>query len=413
MRQATVTTAIESRKAGIRADGTRSISLNVFFNGQKKRYRTGLSLTEKDYSDLYVHGARLTKLQKKIKSKLTQIEQRAKEVINEIGTFTYSKFENAYFSNRDAYSNVYTAFENYIKLLELENRYSTAESYKNAMLSLKAFKRDLQFADIDKLFLTKYEKWMEKNKKSISTTGIYLRSLRRIYNLQNGIDASLYPFGSKDNQYTIPTSKNIKKALKSKDIALINHAELTGSLEMYRDLWIFLFLANGMNVVDMCNLRYSDIDNTNNKIYFEREKTKGRSKVKVKTMIDYSDPLKNIIAKHGVKSINKDAYIFPFFHEGMSEKEKHDTRKQLTQNINKNMRRLAKQLNIDSPISTMVARHSFATTLKRAEVSTATISEMMAHTSVETTKNYLDSLDSEAIEKASKHVQNVLNINNA
>lgn len=411
MKKATATIVLDKRR--IKNDNTYPVILRIYFNRKKRIYQTGVFLELDSFEKITTKGVKIPMELKKIKSSLQKKETIANRVIESLDIFSFDAFESSYFTNRDAYSNVYTAFENYIKLLELENRFSTAESYKNAMLSLKAFKRDLQFADIDKLFLTKYEKWMEKNKKSISTTGIYLRSLRRIYNLQNGIDASLYPFGSKDNQYTIPTSKNIKKALKSKDIALIHHAELTGSLEMYRDLWIFLFLANGMNVVDMCNLRYSDIDNTNNKIYFEREKTKGRSKVKVKTMIDYSDPLKDIINKHGVKSINKDAYIFPFFHEGMSDKEKHDTRKQLTQNINKNMRRLAKQLNIDSPISTMVARHSFATTLKRAEVSTATISEMMAHTSVETTKNYLDSLDSEAIEKASKHVQNVLNINNA
>ena len=63
------------------------------------------------------------------------------------------------------------------------------------------------------------------------------------------------------------------------------------------------------------------------------------------------------------------------------------------------------------PLSTMVARHSFATTLKRAEVKTEVISEMMMHTSVATTKSYLDSFESDVIEKASSILTDALKAN--
>jgi len=44
-------------------------------------------------------------------------------------------------------------------------------------------------------------------------------------------------------------------------------------------------------------------------------------------------------------------------------------------------------------------------------VNTETISEMMMHTSVSTTKNYLASLDTESIENASSHLTDILKAN--
>ena len=53
------------------------------------------------------------------------------------------------------------------------------------------------------------------------TIGIYLRSLRTIYNLQESVNSNLYPFGDKKHQYSIPESRNIKKALQPDEIAKI------------------------------------------------------------------------------------------------------------------------------------------------------------------------------------------------
>jgi hypothetical protein len=65
---------------------------------------------------------------------------------------------------------------------------------------------------------------MLKKDKSVTPVGIYIRSLRTLFN--NAIDDGLinkeyYPFGKK--KYEIPTSNNIKKALNLKDIGSIFH----------------------------------------------------------------------------------------------------------------------------------------------------------------------------------------------
>ena len=83
---------------------------------------------------------------------------------------------------------------------------------------------------------------MLQNNKSLTTVGIYLRSLRTIYNIQN-IDKTFYPFGTAKNKYSIPTSRNKKKALTLKDIAKIyNYQAVKNSpKEMAKDYWLFLY----------------------------------------------------------------------------------------------------------------------------------------------------------------------------
>ena len=118
--------------------------------------------------------------------------------------------EEIYLNNKEASDNLSSAFGKYIEELQIENRIGTAVSYRVAKPSLESFKSGLKFADISPALLKRYEAWMIQNGKSKTTVGIYLRSLRAIFNMAK-IDKTLYPFGK--NKYTIPSGRNVKKAL--------------------------------------------------------------------------------------------------------------------------------------------------------------------------------------------------------
>ena len=53
---------------------------------------------------------------------------------------------------------------------------------------------------------------------------------------------------------------------------------------------------------------------------------------------------------------------------------------------------------------TYVARHSFATVLKRSGVNISIISEALGHTNLSTTQYYLDSFENEQIDEAMKNL---------
>jgi len=82
-----------------------------------------------------------------------------------------------------------------------------------------------------------------------------------------------YPFGKR--KYIIPKGRNIKRALTLEEIAKIyNYITVPYSIkDMCRDYWIFIYLCNGLNVKDLCLLKYKNI--VGDFILFIRAKTNG------------------------------------------------------------------------------------------------------------------------------------------
>lgn len=72
--------------------------------------------------------------------------------------------------------------------------------------------------------------------------------------------------------------------------------------------------------------------------------------------------------------------------------------------MNDILRTLGKRLGIEANITTYVARHSFASVLKKSGVNIALISEALGHSDLATTQIYLDSFDNKQVDEAMKHL---------
>ena len=70
--------------------------------------------------------------------------------------------------------------------------------------------------------------------------------------------------------------------------------------------------------------------------------------------------------------------------------------------VNQELRALGKELGISADVTTYVARHSFATVLKKSGVNIGIISQALGHQDIKTTQIYLDSFDNEQIDEAMK-----------
>jgi integrase len=234
--------------------------------------------------------------------------------------------------------------------------------------------------------------------KKFTTIGIYVRNLRAIYNQQK-IDKSIYPFGEAKDKYSIPTSRNIKKALTVEEIAKIYNykAETNSTKEMAKDYWIFLYLCNGMNVKDFCLLKWGNIDG--DMLTYNRAKTQRSKKESKSIAVAIKSESLEIIKKWGQPSISKDAYIFPHLEIGMSAEKERATYQQLTKTINKYIKKIATELNLKKEVTTYFARHSFATVLKRSGAKIEMISELLGHSNVNVTESYLDSFEKEQIQE--------------
>ena len=133
---------------------------------------------------------------------------------------------------------------------------------------------------------------------------------------------------------------------------------------MCRDIWIFSYLCNGINMADLCRLRYSNI--SDGKISYNRQKTIRTDTDKTKIVAIMLPEMQRIIDQWVNKRVKADTYIFPFLNDEWPEDLKRLRVKTTTRLINKKMNEIGEALKLGS-ISTYTARHSFATVLRDPE----------------------------------------------
>jgi site-specific recombinase XerD len=394
------TTALFINKHSPNSKGECSISIRVTFERKRKYYTTGINLTEADFRK--VTGERPKDKYKRVSIKLRAFEQKAYDMIQEMSVFSWEKFDKLYYSNRAAREFVAPAFQEVINDLKKEERLGTASSYECAINSISKFKKDLKFQDVTVAFLKSYEKHMLNEGKSKSTIGIYLRPLRAIFNIaiSNGyLSKEYYPFGKR--RYEIPTSKNIKKAVSIQKIGeIFKYQPKSATEEKFRDYWLFLYLCNGMNVKDMCQLKYHNIKG--NTIEFIRAKTGNTKRVSEPIVVSLLDETKNIIEKWGNKKIDENAYLFPVFTNDLSKKRERELVKLLVKNINNYISEIGNTLGIEHKLTTYWARHSFGTILMYNGNSAEFIREAFGHSDIKTTLKYLSSFETEKKAEAAK-----------
>lgn len=399
MKQNNVIASIAPDKRRKKENDTYPLKLRITYKGLRKYYATGHNANINDWK-LISSGKAKGEL-RKMGLELFEILGNAQKCCDAIATFSFSKFEIAFFPKAASLTDVKSAFEEYISQLYDNEQVGTATSYESACRSLHKFKQHLKFDHITPEFLRSYEQWFVGNGKSITTVGIYLRSLRAIFNklIEDGLlESKDYPFGKR--RYVIPTGKNIKKALTMHEIASIyNYAAVPGSMdELSRDYWILIYLCNGINIKDLCLLKYENI--SGDFIVFNRSKTiRTRRSNPITIRIALKEDTRRIILKWGQPKKSPQTFIFPHLKDGMSAIEILNTVKLVTHLINDHMKQIARNLDIAKPITTYYARHSFATILKNSGVSTEFISEALGHSALSTTKNYLAAFEEESIKQ--------------
>lgn len=380
-----------------------AIYVRVTYNRKHKYYSTGYSLSVNNFEKIM--GEKPGKLLKKIKLDLQAKEIKASKVIADLNFFSFTAFEKYYLTNKVSGNTILQLFADYVKILNDNEQIGTASSYECARNSLESFQNGLKLTDVTSDLLTTYEKWMLKNDKTKTTIGIYLRSLRSIFNkaISDGIiPKDLYPFGSrKHGKYEIPKGSNTKKALSISDIALIyNYKSENDTYQKMKDYWLFLYLANGMNVKDMCLLKYKNIKH--GFIEFERAKTERTKSESKDIRVVMTAQIKAIITRRGNPEKHAENYIFPILSKNLTAARQRQIIQQITALINEHMRMIAEELKIKTKATTYTARHSFATILQRSGVAISFISEALGHSNVTTTEKYLAGFEDEKKIEAAK-----------
>lgn len=301
-------------------------------------------------------------------------------------------------------SSVLAFIENIISNKTQLERIGTANCYKNLKRSLSQYlkkqnREDITFKEINAAFLKRYEMDFRLRKSKDTGISFYMRSLRAVFNA--AIEARVcsresYPF----NEYRISHLKTttIKRAITKEEISKIRDLQLPKDSPLFHSRLYFLFsyYNRGINFSDMSVLTWKHIKE--DRLTYTRMKTHKNYTIKLLA------PAIEIIKYYKENLfLGDDAYVFPILNM-----EKHTTEVAIKNRIhkvlgqtNKDLKEIGEKIGLDIPLTTYVARHTFATVMKRSGVSTSIISEALGHDSERTTQIYLDSFANDVLDDAS------------
>lgn len=273
-------------------------------------------------------------------------------------------------------------------------------TYKASLNCLKRFtanKLDIFFSDINVAWLNRYEDWFRQRKCKETFMSVQFRTLRSAYNkaiVAKATSCKNYPFAEfKVSKFNVKTKK---RALTKEDVMKIITTETinpTPIRTLTRSFFTFSYLCAGIPFVDFANLKPDNI--VKGKLSYVRQKTHGEINVTI------CDQALEIVDRY--ESYCKEAkYLFPVFDARVHKtpQQKANRINKVCNQVNKELKVLADELEIDAEITTYVARHTFATILKRSGVNIGIISELMGHADLTTTEIYLDGFDEEQVEQA-------------
>ena len=439
--QATVRIFIQKAPAKKTIDGRHPVKLAITHKGQRKYYSlkekikddNWLFISEDDIKCIWPQHKNGNQVNprgnyKDIRNEYDRIVRLAQDIISNVNVFSFGQFEDKFFHSVGSWDNVLAAMVDHIQTLKLEGRLGYASSFESTLRAVKEFHtgrvfkytcrekvetrykdyltgKALPFMDITPTWLTKFEKALKKKKSSKSTIGIYIRNIRVLFNLaikKHGVKAD-YPF----TEYSLKTSTGRKLALSAHQISLINNYQTDEPREQfYRDMFMFSFLANGLNLSDIARIRYSNI--VGDSIYVVREKTKNKDE-QTELKIPITNQMQNIINNQGSRAIGHDAYIFPVLSPKRDEHAHYAEIKQFTKMVNRHIRNIAKAVDINERVSSYTARHSWATISKNSGASTEYIKEALGHSNVLVTEKYLKSFEDSTRREHSNIIERQVN----
>lgn len=271
-------------------------------------------------------------------------------------------------------------------------RFGYAQSVRSVLTLVKKYRKDkdFPFEEMTHKFLVSFENYCRGKGNTTNSIAVYMKTIKMVYNraIKGGIvKREMYPFIN----YTIRLTKTRKRAIQGDVIRKIELLELPEGSRLWhsKNYFLFSFYTMGINFADMARLKVRSI--VDGRIEYTRQKTKKEYSIKVTV------PMQRILDLY-IRGKKSEDYIFPIVTRiGDPVLEFKDVAEKRRIN-NKKLKEIGKMIGMDTPLTSYVARHSWATIAKRKGVPVAAISEGMGHEDVKTTEIYLDSFEQDVLD---------------
>ena len=340
-------------------------------------------------------------IQFQITSKIREYEKKIKKLeVLEIPVTFDNLFEQ---NGKRINCTVGEYFKQIIERLEKVEKYGSASKHKVTLALMSQFRSvNMRFDELDLTYLREFEIFLRQRGNVNNSLATKFSVLKAVYNkaVSEGV---FVPKSNPFQQFKVGSlwTNTRKRAITKEDIHKLIELDLSDRdfyTQLAKDIFLFSYFMAGINFKDIALLTYGDIDN--GRIYYARRKTGKMMNCCL------TEQAREIIGKYITPSHNDQDYIFPIlssFHK--TEVQQRNRLHKVLSNVNKRLKEVGKELEIPIDLTTYVARHSYATVLKRSGVSTSLICETLGHSSEKVTQIYLDSFGNSQIDAA---MQNLL-----
>lgn len=246
------------------------------------------------------------------------------------------------------------------------------------------------------------EAWYISQKNVGSTIKEKLRKLRMIFKEAEEaglIEMQQNPF----RKYKLPKGVSAPKViLEEAEIKKIEKLVLPpGSLIYHvRNAFLFSYMNAGIRVGDLIQLKWENIKGDS--LDYQMRKNGKRLKIRI------VGEAQKILSLYYDESVSPSDYIFPFFSSKIDYSDKYFLDNQIssrTAQINENLKAIASKAKINKPLSSHIARHSFAS----KAVDVLPINELrglLNHSSIKTTNSYIGEINADRASDALGRVFN-------
>ena len=274
-----------------------------------------------------------------------------------------------------------------------KGKYKTARNCLCALKHLYAYcqGKDLPIKDLSPGLIADFQDYLVRKGLKLNTVSLYLRMLRAAYNQaveENIVSEDRHPF----HKAFTGQEKTRKRAVSRVTVKRMITARLNDPhLDFARDLFLFSFYTRGMSFVDMAHLRKQN--RQDNLLTYRRRKTDQLLSIR------WEKPMQEIVNRH---TRPESPFLLPIISTpGEGERRQYLNSLHV---LNRHLKVIGRMVGCPIPLTSYCARHAWASIAQSERVPIGTISEAMGHTSERTTRIYLASLDTSAIDEANRKV---------
>lgn len=272
----------------------------------------------------------------------------------------------------------------------IARRASTLKNYRTALHSLSSYATAsgrTNNTPLDSSLLHDFQQWLNEKGICRNTASCYLRSLRSLYN-QVCPDAAP-PF----TKLFTGNACTTKRALSTQLMTRLAEAEtrLKPELRMWHNIFLFSVLAMGMPFVDAVSLAKGDIHG--DVIIYRRRKT-GHC-----ITVPLLPEMRAIVERY--EGLSAEGLIFPVL---TASETGYNAYCNALARYNRALKTISAVCGFEKPLTSYVARHTWASLANGAGINIHHISKALGHSSIKTTEIYLAELPTDVLFNDSRRV---------